>query len=120
MKTFKYLTIFLLDFLILGLPSLVYAQDTDGALPALVTLPNLSRFSNLGELAGTIITVLLIFIAVLAVGALIYGGYQYITSAGNPESAGKAKSTITWGIIGLIVAFAAYIIVDFIASRLTG
>jgi TRAP-type C4-dicarboxylate transport system permease small subunit len=91
------------------------------ALPeATISLPNLSQFGNIGELASAVITVLLTLISVLALGALIYGGYQYITSSGNPESAQKAKSTITWGIIGLIVAFAAYIIVDFVIGRLTG
>jgi len=89
-------------------------------LPTIITLPNFSRkeFDNLGQIATTVIPTMLIFISILAVGALIIGGYQYITSGGNPESISKAKSTITWAIIGLIISFAAYIFVDFIATTL--
>lgn len=86
---------------------------------ALISLHNWSGFSNLGEIFSTIINILLIFISVLSLASLIFGGYQYITSAGNPESAQKGKSSITWGIIGLVIAFASFVIVDFVYTALT-
>lgn len=89
-------------------------------VPNLVKLPNLSQFKSFGEIFITIIGTLLLFIAILALIAIIIGGYQYITSGGNAEATAKAKSTITWAIIGLVVAFASYVIINFITTTMTG
>ena len=89
-------------------------------IPNLVNLPNLSQFDSFGEIFAVVIENLLLFISILALIAIIIGGYQYITSGGNAENTAKAKSTITWGIIGLVIAFASYIIVNFIVTTMTG
>ena len=81
-------------------------------VPNLVNLPNLSKFKSCGEIFVAIIGTLLLFISILALIAIIIGGYQYITSGGNAEATAKAKSTITWAIIGLVVAFASYVIIN--------
>ena len=48
---------------------------------------------------------------VVAVIMIVYGGIQYITSTGNPAGVSKAKTTILYSIIGLLVVlFAAAII----------
>jgi type IV secretory pathway VirB2 component (pilin) len=52
----------------------------------------------------------------IAVLFLIVGGYQYITSTGNPEAIQKAKNTILYSIIGLIIILLSYAIVNFIKS----
>ena len=51
---------------------------------------------------------------------LIIGGYQFLTAYGNTEKKDAANRTITYSIIGLIVALTAYGIVAVITSiRLT-
>lgn len=87
---------------------------------SIITLHKWTNFNSIGEIFTSVIEILLVIISVLALASLIYGGYQYITSSGNPEAAQKAKSSITWGIIGLILAFASFIIVNFIYTSLTG
>jgi len=47
---------------------------------------------------------------------IILGGVQYTTSAGASDKVKKAKDTIMYGIIGLVVALLAYAIVNFILS----
>lgn len=43
---------------------------------------------------------------------LVIGGFKYLTSAGNPESAAGAQKTITYAIAGIvIVAMAFWILV---------
>lgn len=84
-----------------------------------VTLHRFYSFNNLGELFIVIINLLLLLVSIVAVIAIIYGGYQYITSAGNPETAQSGKNTITWAIIGLVISFASYIIINTITSNLT-
>ena len=44
---------------------------------------------------------------------LIIGGYQYITSSGNPDAAEAAKGTIVNSIIGLIIVLTSFLLVNF-------
>lgn len=52
----------------------------------------------------------------LAVGALIIGGYQFITAYGDTEKHALAQKTITYAVIGLIVSLTAYGIVAILTS----
>lgn len=56
--------------------------------------------------------------ALAAVGYVIYGGIQYITSGGSPESTKKAQNTIINALIGLVLAILAASIVAFIGGQL--
>ena len=47
----------------------------------------------------------------IAVIMIIWGAFQYFTAYGNEEKANKAKTTITWAIVGLVVMILAKIIV---------
>lgn len=63
-----------------------------------------------------IINVVIGVIGFIAVVVIIIGGVQYTTSAGASDKVKKAKDTIMYGIIGLVVALLAYAIVNFILS----
>ncbi len=54
----------------------------------------------------------------LAVVMLIYGGFQMIISEVT-EKKEEAKNTIKYAIMGIIVAFSAWIIVDLVIVNLT-
>ena len=69
--------------------------------------------SLMGRL-NIIINVALGVIGVLAVVVIIIGGFQYTTSQGDPGRTKKAKDTIMYGIIGLVVALLAFSIVNFV------
>lgn len=53
----------------------------------------------------------------VAVVFIIVGGFQYITSGGNPEKTQKALSVLTNAVVGLLIAIFASAIVGFVASR---
>lgn len=74
---------------------------------------------NLIELITKISDTLLLLVGVVAVLFIIIGGFQYITSAGNPENVSKAKNTILYAVIGIIVTLLAYGIVRFIVDALS-
>lgn len=60
---------------------------------------------------------ILYIVATIAVLFLIIGGFQYITSAGNPDAIEKAKSTILYAIIGVIACLLAYAVVKYIIGK---
>ena len=67
--------------------------------------------------ANTIINVVIGVIGFVAVAFIIFGGVQYTTSAGDPGKVKKAKDTILYGIIGLVVSMLAYAIVNFVLAN---
>ena len=56
------------------------------------------------------------FVTMIAVLALIWGGMNYLTSAGNEETAKSGKQTIKYALLGLIVAGVAYALVNVVVS----
>lgn len=65
-----------------------------------------------------ITNVLLYIIGAVAVVMLVIGGIKYTTSAGDQQAIKSAKDTIFYSIIGIVVAFLAYAVVNFIVTRL--
>jgi|SRR3989344_1499131 len=65
-----------------------------------------------GGLARGIIGIL----GFLAVLMLVYGGFMYITSGGDPEKAKKGKMIFTYAVVGLLLAAFAFAIVSTIVS----
>jgi hypothetical protein len=58
--------------------------------------------------------------ALVAVGFVIYGGIQYITSQGSPDSTKKAQQTIINALVGLALALVATALVSYIGTKLGG
>jgi len=94
--------------------SLALALNSESFIPQ--SLKNFSVEGSPG-LISTILDLLFALSGVVAVFYIIWGGYQYIISAGG-ETAENAKKTITNAIIGLIIIIAAWAIVSFVLSRL--
>jgi hypothetical protein len=47
---------------------------------------------------------------------LLFGGFQLLTSAGEPKTVEEAKGKITNAIIGFVIIFIAYWLLQFIQS----
>ena len=95
-------------------------DGTDAGANGLASCTKLNNTANTNDLMGqanTIINVVIGVIGFVAVAFIIFGGFQYTTSAGDPGKVKKAKDTILYGIIGLIVAMLAYAIVNFVLSN---
>lgn len=67
----------------------------------------------------TIVNVLLFLIGAISVVMLIIGGIRYTISAGDSGSVTAAKNTIMYALIGLIIAFLAYAIVNWVLGAIT-
>ena len=72
-----------------------------------------------GSIFTIIVNVLLFIIGAISVIMLIIGGIRYTVSAGDGNSVTAAKNTILYAIIGLIVAFLAFAVVNWVLSAIT-
>lgn len=57
-------------------------------------------------------------LGIIAVLIILYGGFMWMTAAGNDDRVGKAKQIITAGIIGLLIIITSYAIASFVVSSL--
>jgi len=76
-------------------------------------------FCTASDITTWAINLLLGLAGSAAVVFIIVGGYQYITSNGNDETAEQARKTITNSVIGLIVIIMAYAIVRIVVNAVT-
>lgn len=65
-----------------------------------------------------ITNVVLYIVGVIAVIMLIIGGIKYVVSGGDAKKVTDAKNTVLYAIIGLIIAFLAFAIVNFVITTL--
>lgn len=67
---------------------------------------------------SAVINVILSLVGVVAVVVLILGGISFMTSQGDPGKVTKARNTILYGVIGIIVALLAFTIVNFVLKNI--
>lgn len=70
------------------------------------------------QIIAAIIAFSLILAAILSLMFIILGGITFILSAGQEDKIKKAVHTIRYSIIGLVVCFVAFFVVNWIARLL--
>ena len=73
-----------------------------------------SENANTNALVGNIVNTLLFLVGAISVVMVIFGGILYATSQGDSGNVSKAKNTILYAIVGLVVAFIAYAIINWV------
>ncbi len=71
------------------------------------------------NLTATLLLIAKGFLGVIAIWAAVFiiiGGFQMVMSAGNEEAVTKAKNTITWAILGLVVAILSFSIIAIVQN----
>ncbi|TSC79093.1 MAG: Uncharacterized protein G01um101429_600 [Parcubacteria group bacterium Gr01-1014_29] len=114
------LLLFIAGFVALGIISfhIAHAQEV-GIVPCgYGTLPpcNLCHFYNLAK--NGIDFMLFRFLVPLAVIALLIGGIYLLASRGNPQMIETGKNAITNTVIGILIAFAAWLVIATILNTL--
>ena len=66
----------------------------------------------------SILTIVFGVFAAVAVIVIVIAAINFATAEGNPENISKAKKTIIYALIGLVIALSAEAIVLLIAGRL--
>jgi len=73
---------------------------------------------TLSTLINPIIANVLIISGIVAFGAILFSGFTYITGAGDKNKITQASQALTYGIIGLVVVVAAFIITKLMGAIL--
>ena len=76
--------------------------------------------TDLETLIFRIVQYLLGFLGVAAILIIVYGGYLWMTAAGNEEKIKKGKSILRDGILGLAVIILAYTVSIFVIYLIRG
>ncbi len=61
---------------------------------------------------GNVIKGMLSIIGSLALLMIVWGGFQWLTSMGNPEKVKAGGKTMIWAAVGLFLVFASYLLVS--------
>ncbi|KKQ57102.1 MAG: hypothetical protein US74_C0008G0029 [Parcubacteria group bacterium GW2011_GWA2_38_13] len=75
---------------------------------------------DLRTIIFAIINVLLGFLSIVAVLIIMYGGFVWMTSKGDPKRVDDAKNILKNAVIGLVIIFLAFSIVQFVFRFLLG
>lgn len=76
---------------------------------------------NNNDLMGTLTIIINVVVGVvgfIAVVMIVMGGISFATSQGDTARVAKARNTILYGVIGLVVALLAFAIVNFVLSSI--
>lgn len=73
-----------------------------------------------GSVFTNVINILLIAIGLISVVMIIIGGIRYAVSGGESGAVTSAKNTILYAVVGLVVAFLAYALVNWVLSGISG
>ena len=74
--------------------------------------------TDLMEVVKIIINVIIGIVGLIAVVMIIVGGISFTTSQGDSGKVTKAKNTVLYGIVGLVVAILAFAIVNFVLTSI--
>ena len=102
--------------------SLVFkAMPAHAAGPLATTnLPNpLGENTTIPGLFGRFINGFLGITGTIALVMFIYGGITWLTSGGVPDKIKKGKDIFLWSVVGLIIIFSSYLMVDFVIKGIT-
>jgi len=124
LKIFKFSIILLLVFNIFSIAILTVSAE--GLLPERTGPECPDKSSNCGnytlnDMARTAITIselILGIVGSLALLAFVAGGLMWMLSAGNPEWVTRGKQTILGAVIGLVVVFTSYMIIQLVYTAL--
>lgn len=81
-------------------------------------VPRITGIGDVWLIAAAILDILLRLAAIAAIIFIVYGGFEFITSQGEPEKISRARGTVINAVVGLVISIAATAVVTFIAGRI--
>ncbi len=96
-----------------------YADVCSDADDTMKEVLGCSEKETVGSVGNRWISVVLSFVGLIAVAVIIIGGISYTKSMGDPGKTKRARDTIIYGVVGLIVCLLAYAIVALVTANIS-
>lgn len=107
----------LFAFCCIGVDSAMAIDLNQGACKSSNSAPCKASSDSVAAILKNVINIMLYLAGAIAVVMVVVGGIRYITSDGDPAAANKAKNTIIYALVGVVVAVMSYSIVNFVIGR---
>jgi hypothetical protein len=98
-------------------PTPVSANAIDEACKADPNAAICQDNTSVNDIVTIVINTLLFVVGIISVIMIIIGGIMYATSSGDSGQITKAKNTVLYSVIGLVVAFLAFAIVNWVVAQ---
>lgn len=105
-------------FLAIPLPARaqIATQDWSGVCTNTGDATGVATIQGFQCLIGNILSVAITLLGLIGFAMLIIGSFRYLLSGGNSKGTEEGKNTMTFAIVGLVVALSAYFILNLIAD----
>ncbi len=113
---YKNIKLVALMLFIFAIPTFAFSQ---GLVPCGDTADNPCRFNDFIDLIRNVVNFLMFGVALPLSAALFsWAGILMLTSGGSTEKIKQAKDIFWWVSVGIVITFAAWLIVDLITGSL--
>ncbi len=86
----------------------------------LIPNPIQSRGLNIVTQVGGVVGYVLLLIGSLTLLMIVWGGFQWLTAAGNAEKIEQGSKTMLWAVLGVCAVFIAYFALNTYLDYLSG
>lgn len=84
--------------------------------PTPIVDPTGGRFSTIGDVINQLIPYIFALAGIILLFVLIWGGFELLTSGGDPKKVESGKGKITHAIVGFVIIFVAYWLVQILET----
>lgn len=93
----------------------------DASTDSTVSISNpLGEIKNIPTLIGKVIQIILSVVGSISLVMFIYGGFVWMLAAGNEQRVQKGKDILLWSVLGLVVIFSSYAILNLVFQAMGG
>ncbi len=118
MKKLSFKIQYLILYLVLFLPSRSLFSQVGDPPTVTVTLDNPIKAKTFQELVEAILEVVVAIGTPIAILAIIYSGFLFVSARGNSEKLVKAREAFMWTIIGVAVLLGAKVLSTVISGTI--
>lgn len=104
--------------LALSVPFISFGGAKSGTNDGTIHNP-LSGNSNIFDFIETVITAAIQLGAIVAVVAIVYAGFLFVTAQGDEKKIATAKSVLLYTVIGIAILLGARLITDVVVGTVT-
>ena len=79
-----------------------------------IYLPGMTKPENIGALLSPLINNAIILTALASFAAVVFAGFNYITSSGDKAKVQQATTMLNYALLGLALAVSAFVITQII------